>query len=660
MNAMSSDSIAQRYPIQGPYKDVQKTTSGKVIPFEEIIPSLYKDKASCTCFATSHDRIHAWIIAIKERLDSEENANTEWKDNDNAKAEFVVKGDHPNNETDYRVIVYVTTGKILIQGRSFEKWCKDHFQSCKKRVDQLTREPPTPQKQEEEMSSSDDTVDKDIPCDGESNDTRSPQPSPQLVTTSNSEVSTDERVTNDVTSDTSAQTDHSPVNRDDGGIIEEPHDDGTAASNLQRTTIEGSLQRMELRLDTMETAIVKFTKTLADIITKQDRSADKYTVILEKLQAKPVSHNANNVQEEQLKKQLKESEKECEMLKKKMNALEQKHATETRILIEKHGKELTTMKRELEDVRKAKIMSDVQNDKLSNKIHMYEENKEQQGKVYEERLKEKDAMIENIQDRLSNTLYEKNGEPWQEVGNKKVTKDRTKVTLIHDSVCKLVDIGKLTARSDERGQKIYSPTIEEASQIIDKMNPCDVIALHVGTNNLKSQSVNRVYAEFDNLLHKATKKCERIVVSLPTPCGTKPLNDKVKAFKESVASQLRGYRNISLCFNNNLGIYGLPNDKFYADNIHLNEVGTRLLSGNLIRTIFGHRTNDQRGSQRHAPHTPLPSFTPVDTDTSRLEQTPAPKLSSQSQVNKDVRSDQNLASQLANAIIGVLRRETIA
>ena len=88
-------------------------------------------------------------------------------------------------------------------------------------------------------------------------------------------------------------------------------------------------------------------------------------------------------------------------------------------------------------------------------------------------------------------------------------------------------------------------------------------------------------------------------------------------------NNLRNLPKVTVCANNNFSSYGSPIERFFADNVHLSQDGTRLLSGNLIRTIFGSRSN------------PRPMYTGSQMDISQNRK-------------------KNMAAELARAIMNVL------
>ena len=76
--------------------------------------------------------------------------------------------------------------------------------------------------------------------------------------------------------------------------------------------------------------------------------------------------------------------------------------------------------------------------------------------------------------------------------------------LIHDSICKNIDLKRLSDRTDFNGLNIPASDLRQAENVIDEMENVKVIILHVGVNNLRSKSVE--------------EKADRVILSLIIPC----------------------------------------------------------------------------------------------------------------------------------------------
>ncbi|CAG2243827.1 unnamed protein product [Mytilus edulis] len=110
-----------------------------------IDKSFYKQKGNCARFITSNTRIHAWISAFGDLIYNKEGNGFDvtWIDKkaENEKiiqTEFVVSNSLDSDDDFlYKIIIYLTTGKILIQGKGWETFCNNKFQACKQLVDNL-------------------------------------------------------------------------------------------------------------------------------------------------------------------------------------------------------------------------------------------------------------------------------------------------------------------------------------------------------------------------------------------------------------------------------------------------------------------------------------------------------------------------------------------
>ena len=130
------------FPVTSNYRSRQKSNSGRLIPFEAIDNKIYKENSNCTCFLTSEKRVHAWIKALAEVLFMELGSKSEhdvvWRDQKEKEAiahtEFIVNesdsGKQTSDNVTFKVIVYLTTGKVMIQGKGYESFGSKFFQKC--------------------------------------------------------------------------------------------------------------------------------------------------------------------------------------------------------------------------------------------------------------------------------------------------------------------------------------------------------------------------------------------------------------------------------------------------------------------------------------------------------------------------------------------------
>ena len=99
---------------------------------------------------------------------------------------------------------------------------------------------------------------------------------------------------------------------------------------------------------------------------------------------------------------------------------------------------------------------------------------------------------------------------------------------------------------------MYAPTIEHALETVNKLHKSEIIIIHTGVNNLKSQSPEYVASQYRTLLQEASRKADHIVLSLPIPSFTKPWNDKINQFKQLVENGVRDSPVITVCNNKTL------------------------------------------------------------------------------------------------------------
>ena len=657
--------VIRLHPISDPFKEKQKTNSGKIIPYEAIDNNLYKKQASCTCFVTTHKRIHSWVVAIGKGLAATTNTQVQWK-SDAVKSEFIVDDTETEDEVAYRIIIYMTTGKILIQGKRYVLWCDEQFAMCLNKVNQWAGHDPspdtvtritkanneiteckekvgpddentidtTPQQQTDERSNIELTVVPTLPPIGGINGTPTNEntncknktrilpktPSTNDVETGKAEVPSDSAPSVMTTPTDHPLTDSAPLDSADDISPNHPNTRQNEETNR--------------RLDSIETSIVKLTKAFAEIIAHQHESISNQNTMMVKM--KDIKTNPNTTQAASANnKTLKDMEKQIESMKKELKQVEQTHTADIRKLTDEHKKETDKYKREVEELRSKVINGDILNEKLLSKIEASEISAHDLKNSYEARLQDKEKLIQDI---LSSRHTENDGENWETVNKRnksyssatrtdrgstsshmnspgEPTRDKREdseppqmrnnpsnprptggIHLIHDSTCKLINVTKLTARAGSNGSRMYAPTIENALEAVNRLPKTETVIIHTGINNLKSQSVDHVVSQYRTLVQQASRKADHLVLSLPIPSLTKPWNDKINQFKRQVENGLRDSPNITLCNNNNFNYYDNPVTRYFADDVHPNEEGTRVLAGNLIRSVFKTKTNQQHSN----------------------------------------------------------------
>ena len=130
------------HPVSSTFKTRQTSNSGRLIPFEAIDNKIYKANSNCTCFLTSESRIHAWIKALAEvlyiDLGSTSDSKVVWRDHKDKSnivhTEFTVndkcKETDTSNEDMFKVIAYIITRKVIIQGKGYAIFGTMFFSKC--------------------------------------------------------------------------------------------------------------------------------------------------------------------------------------------------------------------------------------------------------------------------------------------------------------------------------------------------------------------------------------------------------------------------------------------------------------------------------------------------------------------------------------------------
>ena len=602
------ENIVQKYPVNCAYKEKQKSPSGKFIPFEAIDLTLYKRAANCTSFVTSRTRIHHWITVIGQRLSAISDVVFEWKHDEPTKTEFAVHDKRlgsEEDELDYRITVYLTTGKILIQGRRYEQWCDREFGLCLDMVNNMASQLAPTQDSEPDNASANPNKQQKGDNDNDVNETVHEETS---APPHHAEIAPLTEVTEVTGSTENITPDNEPSESD--AIETTSNGDG---QQPDPTPPEGHVNDLNNRLDTMEASIVNLTKALARVIGQQDRSDDNHSAVMQKLD-KLLTNNRKvdkPVDKSPLEHHIKDLEKQNNALQKQIRELDQTNKNETRKLKESYDKEITKLKKDLTEVREQKIRLEIENEKYREHITETEQNNNELKASVEARLSDKQKIIDSLYDRLMHNVNADNGSPWETVTRTRNTRptaynealktawvprsdhlaatmatstathtdttiDATvaastitpgdtpmttppdtpipaspgprkqssvssaaesamsgaSITLLHDSVCKEIHMGRLTARGEGKGARLYAPTIRDASKAVDNLSNCEIVVLHTGVNDLKSKNVDQVIDEYENLIHKIiAKPVKRIITSLPTPSTTKPWDKKNLKFQ---------------------------------------------------------------------------------------------------------------------------------
>ena len=137
------DKILRDYPHNSlPTKLNRRTGKAKKCLYEEIDPNLYEKDARMVTFYTTLNRIHPWIKTLDvfyyDHLGSHDNFDIKWYDepkswtdpNNNGNS-IIIEVLNKDEELQYNVTFFVTTGTIRVQGSKYMTFANSHFPKLK-------------------------------------------------------------------------------------------------------------------------------------------------------------------------------------------------------------------------------------------------------------------------------------------------------------------------------------------------------------------------------------------------------------------------------------------------------------------------------------------------------------------------------------------------
>lgn len=613
---VSVSSLMKLYPVTENYKSKLKAGNGRVIPFEQIEKGFYKSTANCVTFVTNNKRIHMWIHAFAELVYNQEGKGEKfvrWIDkkdqNDKiVQTEFIVYDEDNDPLLDdahlYKVIVYITNGKIMIQGKEWEDFCDRKFQQSLAIVNKASNTcvipheiPNTVVNDKIEIENSDGIVDKE-----------------------ETEVKT------------IASSDESQITDSITKVDESPDHISSTPSNSKPTNKQNSdnnsdnFKLVNGRIDILEQSVVKMTNTLTTSIEYHQGEIVKLMDSIKHLKSDLKSQFQPDISF--MEKSLKEKDLVINNLKHELmdkdKAL-QSQSVDSEKNLQAQRKEFESVIRELQNeadiIREQRARAQAETDKLSSLIDQYENEKSVIHKEFQKRIEDRDKTIINLQDRIQSYLYDKEGEPWSKVNHEsqdhenksevmndisntqqddtynsnpsnraeKTANEKYDILFIHDSICNFVNINGLLAGSNRNGEKCVTYTIEDAKQKLEFVHSTKTLIVHVALNDLKKpdESAERIFDRYSTLINKATEIAEHIVLSLVVPTKFGKLNKKIQEFNEMVVTKFGSTAGISLCKNQNFISNGRVLFQLYQDAYKLSkENGTRVLAGNIRNTLF--------------------------------------------------------------------------
>ena len=590
--------------------------------------------------------MHFWILALVQRLvqikQGSQDHQVKWTDfplgdEKPEKTEFqvYVKDDEYEEEFVlwYKVIVYITVGKVMVQGKGYRSWCEEEFLITLDIVNSLIAEKdllssnPVPPLNTcgtfEHAESDDETFVKSVVSPSD------PDPDTEIIFNLGSNVRSVPYVS--PVKKQSVGENNSELNKQPN--LDKLHETSKVenhTSSCDDDLYDSRFKKLHDRLSIFEDGVIKNTTSVLEVHT-----------VLKQIQSKldNISHAAQ-VQSNKLFDSLanQKEKSSCTLNDKYIKELCAKHSVELASVknkLDMQEKENQYHKEKLSDLRK-------ENNKLNQLNEQLKESNENiRIQYYEQKavLEEKDSNIHKLQDRLQSIESELNGEKWQSVKPKSKdkslqvelneldpieeqpsTNDTSNIefvdlvnsntnssksqdqeivvepepidfVLLHDSVCKHINLNRFLSGTTcaSKGKSYTTFTIAEATEKLQQLPHVKNLVLHVAVNDLKNQdSAVQCFERYKSLIGDAQNKTDKLLLSLPLPSDEQPLQSNIVAFNSLVQTSFSNTTNIIINKNDNFAEKEGVNKKFYADSIHVNSSqGTKLLASNLKRAVFG-------------------------------------------------------------------------
>ena len=538
------------YPLKGPYRGQKKTSEGKPLPFERIDKSLYKKNANCVCFLTNEKRIHAWIKALHEviylKYGESDQFNVIWRDivDDTGlitNTEFLFHDKSQSEEKfKYKVCVYVTTGSIMVQGNSYLQFCNEEFEQCISKVSQILDQETAIEPVGATLKNNEDseqTYVKQIVENDQDSAEHNPNDSLGSLDISHDTLymghegfksdyradTTKTVVMESKSTDCAVKSKEVKLTEDMSkriGKIEEAVLNLTTIINktvMENTDIGDNsmfMKSINTRIDTIEDTVLnlsdtvtKFVESIAKSKVSQPSDVEKLQHKLEKLELDKVKNSEDvNKQKEAWSRKLKD-------LEIKYNASQCERISHT----EQSRQKLSDLSNKLEKAehlveQKSSVIRELEN-KIENQKDIINE-LDSDKKVLSARLQDRDRIIEQTAERVQMARYDREGGAWamsrpQSPSRETSVRETAEngILLLHDSICKYVDLKLFTAATECVGKekKIRCSTIDViATSMADISGKFDHIIIHVGVNDLRSQNitVGQVFNKYEEMVQE--------------------------------------------------------------------------------------------------------------------------------------------------------------
>ncbi|CAC5386200.1 unnamed protein product [Mytilus coruscus] len=375
--------------------------------------------------------------------------------------------------------------------------------------------------------------------------------------------------------------------------------------------IQQILEPFGNRIDVLENSVLQLTNTVANYCTLKGEIKNEVTEIFGKIQAQ--IRSLDNLAPAKIQeKTLKEKQVIIDTLNKKIDKMTKDHIDEKTQIVSKSEAEKVEWKNIIESIRKDEEIKDLKDRYYA---ALYDRSEGVWSKVDYERAK---VLPEsNVRSESKNTVTAVMDEnPFQALNNENEdTEDQNRqveskqkenvedrdfvdshisrhkrpcdVIMIHDSICHDIDMRRLINGSNMSGKKITAYTIQQAAEVINKIDRADTLILHVGVNDLKKHNVEESFPQYVSLVNSALSVTNNLILSLMTPSAADFLNDKISTMNNLIASEFEKSAKIVLCLNNNFCRQGkILHQLYWNDTKQSRDQGVKVLASNLRRTIF--------------------------------------------------------------------------
>ena len=211
-------------------------------------------------------------------------------------------------------------------------------------------------------------------------------------------------------------------------------------------------------------------------------------------------------------------------------------------------------------------------------------------------IDDKNKIIHNLSSNKSSNNQITQSNPVQTVpGFNGQTLDK-RVLLIGDSIIKQIIPDLLLPRKYnykvDKHEAYHIDDIPKVIHSVTDLNEVSTCIIHCRTNDIGSVSSGALVEKLKEIRSsvQAQNPDMKILISNITPRGDDHLLDiSRQKFNLKLLKEFNNSQCVSICHNSNLSSSGIVNGKFYGqDKLHLNQVGTKVLAGNITSKLKSH------------------------------------------------------------------------